>query len=299
MASNMSLLERCSPATPLLLRFSQLFDICVPTPLALISTLLGVCSIVAWLFAQLPQIWTNYKLKSASGLSFYFLLEWLAGDLTNLLGAIFTRQASWQIVVAGYYVFVDVALFLQFSYFSYYNSRTGSRAHVTTMNAENFSGDEDENSIQHSSKDMAGDKHSSPGNASPTSKRSANKQSKSQSPQGSSKHFNVMDSEKRIPFLPHGDLFEGGKLNGALVAPMLFAVAAQARPLHDLAVSGPIIANTANINPLEMTGRVLSWISTLLYLGSRLPQIYKNHIRKSTSGLEPQLFIAAFFGNLF
>lgn len=36
-----------------------------------------------------------------------------------------------------------------------------------------------------------------------------------------------------------------------------------------------------------------------MYLGSRLPQIYKNHMRRSTSGLSATLFIAAFFGNLF
>jgi len=36
-----------------------------------------------------------------------------------------------------------------------------------------------------------------------------------------------------------------------------------------------------------------------MYLGSRLPQLYKNYARRSTSGLSPTLFIAAFFGNTF
>jgi len=49
----------------------------------------------------------------------------------------------------------------------------------------------------------------------------------------------------------------------------------------------------------ELIGRLASWTSTLLYLGSRLPQLYKNHVRRSTTGLSPALFIAAFFGNLF
>jgi hypothetical protein len=40
-------------------------------------------------------------------------------------------------------------------------------------------------------------------------------------------------------------------------------------------------------------------MSTFLYLGSRLPQLYMNQIRKSTAGLSPALFAAAFFGNLF
>ena len=46
-------------------------------------------------------------------------------------------------------------------------------------------------------------------------------------------------------------------------------------------------------------GRVVSWLSTFLYLGSRLPQIIKNFLRRSTAGLSLSLFIAAFFGNFF
>jgi len=46
-------------------------------------------------------------------------------------------------------------------------------------------------------------------------------------------------------------------------------------------------------------GPLLSWTSTALYLLSRLPQLLKNHSRRSTAGLSISLFIAAFFGNLF
>lgn len=46
-------------------------------------------------------------------------------------------------------------------------------------------------------------------------------------------------------------------------------------------------------------GHYLSWLSTLLYLLSRLPQILLNFRRRSTSGLAISLFIAAFFGNTF
>lgn len=51
--------------------------------------------------------------------------------------------------------------------------------------------------------------------------------------------------------------------------------------------------------PLEIAGTVLSWCSTVLYLGSRLPQLYKNWRRQSTAGLSPLLFFAAFCGNFF
>jgi hypothetical protein len=50
---------------------------------------------------------------------------------------------------------------------------------------------------------------------------------------------------------------------------------------------------------LETAGTILSWLSTFLYLGSRLPQLYKNYKLQSTAGLSPSLFAAAFCGNLF
>ena len=36
---------------------------------------------------QLPQLFTNYKAKSADGLSMAFLVVWLLGDVTNLVGS--------------------------------------------------------------------------------------------------------------------------------------------------------------------------------------------------------------------
>jgi hypothetical protein len=51
--------------------------------------------------------------------------------------------------------------------------------------------------------------------------------------------------------------------------------------------------------PLEQAGSLLAWMSTFLYLGSRLPQLLKNFQRKSTAGLSFHLFLAAFCGNFF
>ncbi|PIL24000.1 hypothetical protein GSI_13751 [Ganoderma sinense ZZ0214-1] len=46
-------------------------------------------------------------------------------------------------------------------------------------------------------------------------------------------------------------------------------------------------------------GRISAWICTTLYLTSRLPQIWKNFVRKSIEGLSIYLFIFAFLGNTF
>lgn len=46
-------------------------------------------------------------------------------------------------------------------------------------------------------------------------------------------------------------------------------------------------------------GRIFAWLCTTLYLTSRLPQIWKNFVRKSVEGLSMYLFIFAFLGNTF
>ena len=107
----------CEPTNDFLLHFSGTFHTCIPTPLAFVSTSLGILSIIAWLFSQLPQIYKNWSISSTSGLSFFFLVEWFLGDLSNLLGAIFTHQATWQVAIGSYYVFVDLCLVSQWIWY--------------------------------------------------------------------------------------------------------------------------------------------------------------------------------------
>ena len=41
------------------------------------------------------------------------------GDLANLVGALLTEQALWQVVVAAYYVTVDICLVGQYIWYSH------------------------------------------------------------------------------------------------------------------------------------------------------------------------------------
>ncbi|ESK94512.1 hypothetical protein Moror_7979 [Moniliophthora roreri MCA 2997] len=49
----------------------------------------------------------------------------------------------------------------------------------------------------------------------------------------------------------------------------------------------------------RILGRIFAWLCTTLYLTSRLPQIWKNFVRKSVEGLSMYLFVFAFLGNTF
>lgn len=49
----------------------------------------------------------------------------------------------------------------------------------------------------------------------------------------------------------------------------------------------------------RLVGRISAWLCALLYITSRIPQIWENHLRRSVAGLSILLFVAAFTGNLF
>lgn len=305
-----SLPAHCDPENDFLFRFSSTFHSCVPTKLAFLSTLLGTLSIVSWLFAQLPQIYKNYSLKSTSGLSIYFLAEWLLGDVSNLLGSLFTDQALWQIIIACYYCFVDCCLVGQWIWYERLRHgrplirvwRRGSRGHDQGDMSEFIDGvsvssgqSQDAKSVPHSSpKDV----FQSPQYSSSPSKERDDMRDDTED------EMQPTPSTRTIRRLGRsGSPYPSPRT--VLYVSMLLAVVAQASSLNGPSPGFPIIAaqqhkaSSSTETGTQVAGRLLSWMSTFMYLGSRMPQLYKNYQRKSTSGLSPTLFLAAFMGNLF
>ncbi len=292
--------DHCTPTSLYLIRLSSAFGSCIPTSFAFLSTLLGLLSIVSWLFAQVPQIYKNYQLKSASGLSIYFLAEWLLGDLTNLLGALLTKQATWQIVVAMYYVTVDVGLCYQ--YFWYTHVKPWRKTRLVSYKGnddgdENGSGDilvgispSDDSSVVECTK--IGNGRDAIKALDIPAKIPDVHRTQASSP-SSSKEKSTPLSNRSITRVKQSPLPIMSP-KALLIVSMLCVVLTNASPINTQHTKP-----SPSVSSSEVVGRILSWTSTLLYLGSRLPQIYKNAIRRSTSGLSPTLFIAAFCGNFF
>lgn len=295
--------DHCTPTSDFLFRFSSTFHVCIPTPLAFISNLLGALSICSWLFAQLPQIYKNYNLKSTSGLSIFFLVEWCLGDLGNLLGALFTHQAQWQVMIGGYYVFVDLCLVLQWVWYERLqhgrhllrvwprsrrngSSDGGSDLHGVTI--EGISPPTSSHGSDNGSMYKAG--QPKPIFRTPTFRRDPTQDEKgTPSPSTTPRCHTVHRPGPSSPFpspSPRTMLMLACVIAMAQASPI-----DSSQPALTLMAKGP--------TRLETAGTVLSWMSTFLYLGSRLPQIYKNYKLQSTAGLSPSLFAAAFSGNLF
>jgi uncharacterized protein with PQ loop repeat len=295
----------CTPITRFLFDLSTYFHICVPTPLAFVSTALGTLSIVSWLFAQLPQIYKNYQLQSTAGLSMYFLIEWCLGDTTNLLGCLLTKQASWQIVVASYYVFVDVCLVSQYFWYTYFKPRIeGQRIFSASISDHGDSDSDIINGLSPINSNFSREELVSPKKLHPDSPPP--------SPPRDAAHFSDVNYEKASPSRSSPILLRVSEDPPSMwipgPSPRTVLYIATLCALISKSSAAPMSTNLAiDIKvpllqldtPAEIVGTVLSWFSTLLYLGSRLPQLYKNWDRQSTAGLSPLLFMAAFCGNFF
>ncbi|XP_061370502.1 uncharacterized protein LOC133313184 [Gastrolobium bilobum] len=84
------------------------------------SITLGVISVIVWVFAEIPQIITNYREKSAEGLSVGFLLTWIIGDLFNLFGCLLQPATlPTQLYVAVFYTSITVLLCSQAIYYGH------------------------------------------------------------------------------------------------------------------------------------------------------------------------------------
>lgn len=308
------LAQHCEPTTPFLESFSSTFGTCIPTPLAFLSTLVGTLSIFSWLFAQFPQVVRNYQNKSVAGLSVYFLGEWLLGDLSNLLGALLTNQATWQIIIGAYYVFVDMMMVSQWIWYeklkhgrplrSIWLPRKGfakrSRESSTTRERRKVG----EISQQEQERFLGGDDvvikrnfRSEPQDILTSKATSANDMFRipiygTMSPSSSLACSPANRNVHRI----HQQTLPTASPKNVLFITLIIALASRGLAIPTFAAESLDIPESSKA---YTAGTVLSWCSTFLYLLSRLPQIIMNFRRKSTSGLSPTLFAAAFCGNLF
>lgn len=319
-----SIPDHCDPISDFLARVSDYFHVCIPTPLAFLSSLLGIFSIISWLFAQLPQIYKNYQLQSTAGLSIFFLVEWCLGDTANLVGALLTNQAAWQVVVAGYYVFVDLCLVSQYFWYtytrpwldgqslhsegsSYYGDDESDIINGLSPINTNF-GFDDEQRVQENEGPKQAD--GAPTKPADNSKLPDHAYEKAASTlrQEASNSADTFSEKSNSSATVSRPLVEVHTRPSPLQSPRTLLYVSTLCALLSSATAFPAPSSTSSLSSahvvhtnslVEIAGTVTSWLSAVLYLGSRIPQLVKNFRRKSTTGLSPLLFAAAFCGNLF
>ncbi|EGD76265.1 hypothetical protein PTSG_00968 [Salpingoeca rosetta] len=98
---------------------------CVHNERQLAGLILGLSSILCWMVAQTPQLYKNFRNSTAEGLSGAFLADWLAGDITNLVGCILTKQVPTQLYTAIWFCIIDTCMLVQWLYYNKFRRKPG------------------------------------------------------------------------------------------------------------------------------------------------------------------------------
>ncbi|XP_044290514.1 lysosomal amino acid transporter 1 homolog [Varanus komodoensis] len=200
----------------------HLLEECVGNAWEYWSVVIGLISIVCFLFAALPQLYVAYKNgKVDQALSLGFLVCWISGDLTNFIGCYLTNQLPIQSITAIFYINMDVIMISQFVYYKLKNQKVAKCG----INLKNCC--------------IAW----------------------------------VLMCIILCLFLP---------------SQLLLGKQAQATLLG---------TSEKSHGMMEMSGFICGYISCAFYLGSRIPQLYKNFQRRSTEGTSYLLFALAMMGN--
>lgn len=95
----------------------DLFGQCIHGTRETVGFWMGLLATAIWMYAQIPQIVTNFKLRSTDGLSLGFLALLSCADLASLIGAILNRGLRTQIISAAWFVLDDTICALQCLYY--------------------------------------------------------------------------------------------------------------------------------------------------------------------------------------
>ncbi|OAA72172.1 vacuolar membrane PQ loop repeat protein [Cordyceps fumosorosea ARSEF 2679] len=232
-----------------------------------ISGIFGSISMASWICLMLPQMVANYKAKSADGISMTFLVVWMLGDITNLLGAFFTHLAPTAIALACYFCVADCVLITQCLYYNNLNRRRAA-ARAAHHHAH-----------AHANEDspLLGRRHSA-------SSRRASHSSQTKMPIGD----DALDTKPWVQNLV------------SLVAVYIIgflgwyiSYKAGAWKSDPTPPSDPSEQRTT----LEVVGLMLGYASAFFYLAARVPQIIKNYREKSCEGLALLFFLLSLTGN--
>lgn len=237
------------------------FRECVTNDKQLAGFYLALLTVACWMSAQIPQFVTNFKAKSARGLSPWFLTQWLAGDSFNLIGCLAAGdQKPTQTYTAVYFVVSDLVLIFQFLYYELPSRTTRdvsvgldprSMDSLTEALTDNF---DERNSDSEGEIEAESPWRTRAGGLSPV-----------------------------------GGFVFSSALASSSAAESMFGFAQFS--VDDCEYNG---------NPawMQKFGRGMGYVATAFYLGGRVSQIAKNHRRGTVEGLSMHMFFLAIAANL-
>ncbi|KAK8923685.1 hypothetical protein KSP39_PZI019894 [Platanthera zijinensis] len=241
---------------------------------------LGIASLIFWGIAEIPQLLTNFRTKSAHGVSLAFLLTWFIGDIFNLVGC-HLEQATLptQYYTALLYTAVTAVLIVQTFYYGYYarrHPRKGRNVDVTAA--------DDDDAVKVGS---------GPSTSAPALhiNSSSSEDEADDDDRGATTVFSIPPPQHLPPATTPSPFIIGSA-----------GLPSQANSLMETNIyfhGRRLLKNARFMTAMENNpyGIALGWVMAAIYMGGRLPQIYLNIKRGGVEGLNPLMFMFAIIAN--
>lgn len=241
-----------------------------------VSGITGSISIACWIIVFVPQIYENFYRNSAEGLSLLFVVLWLLGDIFNLLGAVLQGLLPTMIILAAYYTLADIVLLGQCLFYG--NEEKVDPVHLSPANPINERVLED-----------VFNEHQ------PLLHDHKQKQQRTEAAVGSSS-VSAQTTQEVGPRAENDETpSTKNYIANAVLVTSVFLGGFLSWYLSYIRDPNPIGAEP----DLHMNwmAQFFGYLSAVLYLGSRVPQILLNFQRKSCEGISFLFFLFACLGN--
>ncbi|RMD44480.1 hypothetical protein DV735_g650, partial [Chaetothyriales sp. CBS 134920] len=282
-----------------------------------ISGIFGSISLSCWLFLLLPQLIENYRNGSADAISPGFVAIWFLGDVFNLVGSVWAGLVSTVIAVAVYFCFADGVLISQLLYYAVANKRRQSESVPGAQTKGKAPGGDSagqaaEGGAGRQVGASGGHAEGQDGEESPllqirtgsfTIPGSVDRRYSSIVERRRTRSSLAARDESLVEALQEAD--ESGERLWLKNILSILAIVAVGTAGWAVAYGTRIWTpapepGSGGVPEEDMApgAQVLGYISAVLYLGARLPQIYKNWKERSCEGLSLLFFVLSLLGNL-
>ena len=268
-----------------------------------------------------PQIFENFRRKSADGLSLLFLVIWLAGDVFNILGAVLQGVLPTMIILAVYYTLADIVLLFQCLYyrgFSLSDEPQKPRRDESSLSQNCEEGEQGTENVSGSSEQtplMVSEPHEELHLHAPQHRpHHGGRHLSHASVQSLREHLSHLDSTHLSPAMPLLEPKKPSTRDVAKPASSVQIVAFNSFTVALVCAAGVLgwyisVRSTPQARrkqhlpkpdtlEFDVLGQVFGYLCAVLYLGSRIPQLLLNWRRRSTEGVSLLFFLFACIGNL-
>ncbi|CUM52775.1 uncharacterized protein AC631_03044 [Debaryomyces fabryi] len=254
--------------------------------LVAISQVSGMASFIVWLLVQVPQIIENHLNRSVQGLSLFFVIFWICGDVSNFVGSVL-NGTPFQMCIGVYHCIMGLVLGAQYWYY------TNVYAHMIKI----------PDRLQESTNENAGFYDSKAGTrANRFGQRGGEDYSRLQ-------NLHTHRSGRFGDKVLKTSLSTSAFIRSSDATPIAFdnkrSLEVPSTSLSTRKVISEILSviRVALSSSLEKIisfeeNSIPAWICSLSYVSSRPPQIIQNYRTRSTNGLSPYTFLLAMIGNL-